>query len=149
MGKKKGHEVTDRDVANAFTALFEVVLVPQSKEEAEEIIRQKGIDLEKWNAEMYVMAQELLRSSPLNWRNVNQAELSQKVKRLESIPKRLDKTKEQLQDLIRQRLDELNLSPQQVPVAHRNQEELTKEDLASLLQELEFQLQEEEGENKE
>ena len=146
MGKKKSHEVTDRDIANAFESLFDETLVPRSREEAEEIIREAGIDPEKWKNEMYAMAQSQIRESPLNWRNVNKEEITKRIKKLESIPKQLDKTKDELQELIQDRLNQLNLSPRQAPAAYRNREELTKEDLASLLQELEYRLREESGE---
>lgn len=146
MGNNKDNKVTDRDIVNAFESLFDEVLVPQSIEEAEEIIRQAGVDPEEWKNEMYAMVQGMLRESPLNWRNVKKEELTKKIKELENIPKRLDKTKEELQELIQNRLDDLNLSLQQAPAAYRNREELTKEDLASLLQELEYQLREERSE---
>ena len=146
MGKKKGHEVTDRDIANAFESLFDETLVPRSKEEAEEIISKVGIDPEKWNNAMYAMVQSQIRESPFNWRNVKKEEITKRIRKLESIPKQLDKTKEELQEMIQDRLNQLDLSPRQAPAAYRNREELTKEDLASLLQELEFRLREERGE---
>lgn len=149
MSEKKNQEVNDKDIAQAFEALFDQALVPQSEEEADEIIREAGIDPEAWSDKMYALVQELLRSSPLNWRNVSKDELSNKAEALESIPKRLDKTKEELQELIQARLKRLNLSPQKAPAAYRNREVLTKEDLASLLQELDYQLREEGGEEGE
>jgi hypothetical protein len=143
MSKNKECSITDRDVAEAFETLFDETLLPESREEAEEIILEAGIDPEKWDNEMNIMVQKLLRDSPLNWRNIAQEEIFNIVSDLENIPKRVNKTIQELWELIDKALEELYPSKQNIPVAYRNLEEVTKEDLASLLQELEYQLHEE------
>lgn len=141
MNKNKKNSITDWNIAEAFESLFDEILIPETKKEADEIMSEAGIDANKWNDEMYTMIQKLLRESPLNWRNVTNVDISNIVKELESIPKHINKTRKELWDLIEKILDELYSSMHKVPVAYRNLEEVTEEDLASLLQELEYQLQ--------
>jgi hypothetical protein len=90
---------------------------------------------------MYTMVQSLLRDSPLNWRNVSDEEISRNIRELEKIPRRLSKSKQKLIEMIEVCLAEIYPSKKRVPAAYRNFKEITREDMASLLQELEYQVQ--------
>lgn len=141
MNKKNIRKITDMDIVESFENFLDEALTPDSQDEAEKIIQEAGIDPARWNHDVYTMVQNLLRESPLNWRNVREEEITREVKELERIPRRLSKSKQKLIEMIEACLAEIYPSKKRVPAAYRNFKEITREDMASLLQELEYQVQ--------
>ena len=133
MSKRKPPE-TDAELLAAFADLFDEIEI-ESDEEASQVLRAAGYDLDELDKEIRAIVKEAAASSPLNWRN-KQSQISISKERFNSIRRRLLSRSEMVATagaLIEQ------ISQSQVPATYyRNFEEMTDEDLATWLIELTF-----------
>lgn len=132
MNKRRSPQ-TDEELLQAFLDLFDEV-VPDSPEDVDDFLRESGYDPEKVGARMQVVAKKALENSPLNWRNRAGHELRQVRDRLENFVPGLKEGRTEIITAIQ----ELMVQHRLATTNFRNLEEATEEDLASLLCELEF-----------
>lgn len=139
MKKHKAVE-TDQDLINALADLFDEVNknATFSEEEVDITLREAGYDPEQVVKNMQTIADQALANSPLNWRNRAPKELKEAKAKLQAMSTDRPLNKVELKKSIQQLLDQLS-NPQKQAFAHfRNFESMSDEDLASLLNELEF-----------
>lgn len=139
------HELTDRDFLNALAELFNEIDLG-SPDEINAELRELGYDPDSFAKQMESIAKESLAKSPHNWRNKG-TELEEKRQKLaasvsDAVLQTRDHTIAAIQRLLEQ-IGETKL----VTAHYRNLEEITDEDLTSLLAEIEFLAMEQEQAN--
>ena len=130
---------TYRTFLNRIADLFDQI-PPEDINEAEQELRDGGLDPETVGQRMSVLAEQTLARSHLNWRSEAAAQRRQALDQLTHFAARIPESRYELENKIREILER---SPhfQQLPTvtAHfRNFTEASDEDLKSLLLELEF-----------
>lgn len=146
MTKKKPLE-TSEEFVNALTDLFNEI-GPETPEEVEAILREAGYDPAKLAAEMQAFAEQSLKNSPLNWRNRAQQELTAARSHFESTLSRVSRSRSELIEAIQQLLQQVGGQPQQALAHFRNFESASDDDLASMLEELEYLKSQQQGQDK-
>jgi len=145
MDEKKLPE-TYSDLSNAFLELFDTAL-PNDADEIDAFLRELGFDPVEVGANIRGLAEEALASSPLNWRVQAARELEAERARFDNLTgaKKLSRSEilAQMQALLSRVGAEHGLV-----TAHRNLEEASDEDLASLLDELLYLVSPEQQEEK-
>lgn len=139
----KKNKRTDEEIVAAFERLFDESLVPNSTQEAQEIIRNAGINPSAFLENMNSLTERILAESPHNWRNQKDDEIEEARTSLSriNIPKGL--SKQQLLDSIDSLLKKFPTGlPRSLQLAHRNATEQSQDDLAYLYQEILHQLAE-------
>lgn len=136
MSSRKGPR-TDQEFVEAFEHLL-YEHGPETSEEVDAFLRSEGLDPEVIAANGRAFVQKALASSPLNWRSYI-AERQRAKEELVAHQVSPTLSRDVLLAAIRESLS--GLSPQQIAqsgVQYRNLEEVTDEDLRSLLAELEY-----------
>ena len=139
MPKRKPPE-TDAELLAAFADLFDEIEM-ESDEDADEVLRAAGYDLDALDKEIRAIVDETVAASPLNWRN-KQAEIAQAKDRFNRMQKRL-LSRSEMETTAKSLIAKIPQSER--PAIHfRNFEEMTDEDLASWLIELNFLMEDSE-----
>lgn len=146
MTKKKPLE-TSEEFANTLADLFNET-EPETPEEIEAILREAGYDPAQLAIEMQAFAEQALKNSPLNWRNRAQQELTAARSHFESTLSRVSRSRSELIDAIQQLLQQVGSQSQPALAHFRNFEAATDDDLASMLEELEYLKSQQQGQDK-
>lgn len=121
----------------ALSDLFDEI-PPETPEEVDSVLREAGFDPKKVAAEMKDLAEKVLRQSPLDWRNQG-PELEAEKKHVAKFSIRIPQTRDELMEAIGKAISSVKGQEFEVMrVHHRDFENATDEDLASLLRELEY-----------
>ncbi|MCZ7570771.1 MAG: hypothetical protein M5U01_19600 [Ardenticatenaceae bacterium] len=133
---------TDKELVEAFDALFAEIPPPETPEEIDAILREASFDPDEVGARMQAAAERAWASSPLNWRNQNQ-KLTEAREHLESKSSTDRRSRAKILEDIEQTLAFLasvltGNAQERLAAHHRNLEQATDDDLASLLDELQF-----------
>jgi hypothetical protein len=130
---------TEEELVEAFDQLFDEIPSPQTREEIDEYIYEAGIDPEEFGAEVANIAADALKESPLNWRNRGQEEIARARANLEKIEKVEGRDRSNLLSIIDKFMEKIrSTNPKLAPIHYRSRDELSDEDLVSLVQELTF-----------
>jgi len=136
MSTRKGPR-TDRELVEAFEHLL-YDHEPETPEEVDAFLRSEGLDPETIVANGRAFVQKALASSPLNWRShVSERQTAKEELAAHEVSPTL--SRDDLLATVKKLLS--GLSPQQIAqtgVRYRNLEEVTDDDLRSLLAELEY-----------
>lgn len=124
---------TDEELVRSFLNLFDEV-VPDSPEDVDEFLRESGYDPDDIGARIQAVAKKALKDSPLNWRKRAGHELRQVRDRLENFAPGQKEGRTEIITAIQEFVVQHGLAT----ANFRNMEQATEEDLASLLFELEF-----------
>ena len=136
MAKRKPLE-TSEELVSAFADLFDAVEF-ETPEEIDAVLLEAGYDPNEIAARMRAVAVQTIAESPLNWRNQTDALEEERI-RLASLPSALLPSREDLIAGIESILARLPTVRRRTVMAyHRNLDEATNEDLASLLAELQY-----------
>jgi hypothetical protein len=127
---------TDLEVASDFDSLFNEIPEPQTDEEIQAFLADAGYDIQTLRAKGRDFVNELMAS---NWRFVSPEELNQVSAQIDEIPLRLHWSRERLVAAFQKVTSQLTSAGMQPSLGFRNQEKLTELDLATILQELEYQ----------
>jgi len=117
---------TEKDLVLAFADLFDEI-GPGAPEEMDAELREVGFDLDEVTARVLTVVKRTLADSPLNWRNRSRELEKQRSSRASFA-------------LFRQRTREENEATLRklAPAFYRNLNEISDDDLASLLADLEY-----------
>lgn len=126
---------TDLDIASAFDRLFNEVPEPNTDEEVRTFLEKAGYDMEKLRSEGMSFVKSLIAG---NWRFADLRDIQQAGAEINAIPLRKGWNRDQLTSAIEKLSAALSASRTQPSLAFRNLGELTNDDLATILQELEF-----------
>lgn len=127
---------TDLDIASGFDSLFSEIQEPTSQEEINAYLLEAGYDLEKLKAEGKSFINNLFAN---NWRFRNSQVIQEAARKINDIPLRKEFGHKQLIAAIKQLKNALD---PQLSMAFRNLDELTDQDLQTILQELEYKANE-------
>ncbi len=127
---------TDSDILKDFESLFGDIPEPETPEEIETYLVDAGYDIDALKAEGLRLANELIEG---NWRFVLPDEIEAATLSINNTPIRTGWKRDRLISAIQHIIDVLHQQRRQTGFAFRNLEELTDSDLASMLQELEYQ----------
>lgn len=130
---------TDKDIEREFESLFNLIHEPNTDEEIIKELEDTGYKLEELKTTGRKFVNNLIAN---NWRFVTSEEIDNKARKISEIPFRTNLTKDKLLIAIRKISEVLATKGSQPSLAFRNLENLTEEDLASILQELEFEASE-------
>jgi hypothetical protein len=135
MDKNKSPK-TDEDIVREFESLFNSAPEPSTNEELAEILYDAGYDLEALKAKGLEFVNNLIAN---NWRFVTSDEIDKAATKINKMPIRDGWDRNHLLGAI-QKISKALASGGGDPVlAFRNLEKLTNGDLASVLQELEYE----------
>jgi len=127
---------TDLEIASDFDSLFNEIPEPQTDEEIQAFLADAGYDIQVLKARGRDFVNDLMAS---NWRFVSPEELNQVSAQIDEVPLRLDWGRERLMAAFQKITSQLTSAGMHPRFAFRNQEQLTESDLATILQELEYQ----------
>jgi hypothetical protein len=128
---------TDAELMRAINKLFDEV-EPESPEEIDAILQETGYDPQQVAARMKAVADDALATSLLDWRNRAPKKIQQERAKLDSFVSSASRSRTDMVAAIRKLAAGLGGSQSLVGAYHRNFEEASDEDLASLLAELEY-----------
>jgi hypothetical protein len=134
--KENNTKRTDLDIASDFDALFTDISEPASDQEISDYLMEAGYDMDKLKANGKILIDNLLTN---NWRFRNPQVIHEAVKKINAIPLRENLGHEQLIAAIKQLKNAID---PQLSMVFRNLDELTDQDLRSILQELEYKANE-------
>lgn len=132
--KQRKQIETSAELVRAFADLFDEV-TPETAEEIDAELRAAEYNPEEIGASMQIAVQRALAQSPLNWRNRAQRELEAERSRIDEFARPRLRSRAETIAAIRQVLAQ---SGGHMAYAHRNLELETDEDLATLLEEIEY-----------
>ncbi len=132
--KKRKQIETSEELVRVFADLFDE-LAPETIEEADAELRSAGYDPAEVGTRIEAAAKRALAESPLNWRTRAQRELETERARISGRGEPAQRSRTELMAAINQVLQQFG---GQLAYAHRNLESETDEDLASLLEQLEY-----------
>jgi hypothetical protein len=135
MNKKKRIESSE-DLVNAVEELFDQTLM-DVPEEANTVLKEAGYDPDAVGKKMEAIARRAMSNSPLNWRNRARQELEKERSRLGGVSPLPPRSRTEMLaaiEKLRSRLGGRKLAS----VFFRNFEQATDDDLAGILEELEF-----------
>ena len=136
--RKRQPPTDNEELLDALADLFDEV-EPSTPEEVDKVLREAGHDPDKVATKMKAMAERALAQSPLNWRNTARREMDEERARLDGFKPDLPESRTDLITAIRKLLASLQIDQGRLAAAHhRNFEEVTDEDLASLFVELSY-----------
>ena len=136
MTKRKPPESSE-ELVSAFADLFNEV-EPETSEEIDAVLHEAGYDPDEVASRMRAVAQQAIAESPLNWRN-RVDELQEERDRLASFSPPLVLPREDLLKEIQSILGRIASGQARTIMAYyRNLDEVTNEDLASLLVDLQY-----------
>ena len=127
---------TDLEIASDFDSLFNEIPEPQTDEEIQAFLADAGYDIQVLKVRGRDFANDLMAS---NWRFVSPEELNQVSAQINEVPLRLDWSRERLMVAFQKIMSQLASAGMKPRLGFRNQEQLTELDLATILQELEYQ----------
>ncbi len=129
---------TERELIEALADLFEEI-PPETGEEADEVLRDAGLDPELVAKNMREFAEGVLAKSPLNWRNRAEHERAEAKRRLRGFESSMPSDRQGLLAEVSTLLERVRCQHQGlVAVEFRQFEESSEEDLRSLLAELRY-----------
>ena len=135
---KRQAPTNNRELVDAFADLFEET-EPEGPVEIDEALREAGHDPGAVGDWLKVIAERALAKSPANWRNRAQHEIEEEKTRLATFKPPVSGDRVSLIAAIQGLLTSLQNKQGTLATAfHRNLEEATDEDLASLLAELKY-----------
>jgi hypothetical protein len=129
-----------KDVIAALAELLDLDLLPVSKAEAEEHIREAGINPTDFEQRALAILRDIRAASPEDWRNSEHAAKDDKSIR-DQVPLRDDLPPAELMRKIQalaEKLSEHSLGKREIAHQFRNLDRLTASDLAHYLRELEI-----------
>lgn len=127
---------TEADLLRAAADLFDAVEA-ESPEDADTVLRAAGLDPTAVASRILDAVRKAAEQSSLNWRNQEQAMLRERS-RLEAVGSPKATTRQNLIAAIQRLASVGGRRTQELILAHRNLEQATDEDLATLLTELEY-----------
>lgn len=145
MSDQKPIQSTE-DLVNAIDDLIENAMM-ESLEEANAFLIEQGLDPDKIGKEFEQLAQQALSESPLHWKKRARAEIEQKREQLNKRLKISSLSRDEMLKAIRDLQRTLGGASPAIAY-YRNFEEVSDEDLAGILTELEF-LADAQGDNSE
>jgi hypothetical protein len=130
---------TETDLLQAILDLFDDVesMAPEDMQEIDEALRAAGLDPDAVAKRMDEVAQQAITASPFNWRNQTR-QMKAAQERLAAQRAARPTDREGMMTAIKKYFGLSNPEIQQVALAHRNFTSLPVEDLATLLDELEY-----------
>lgn len=134
--KENNAKRTDLDIASDFDALFNQIPEPTSEQEISDYLVEAGYDVDKLKANGKSFVDNLMAN---NWRFRDPQVIQEAAKKINAIPLRENLGHEQLVATIKRLKNALD---PQLSLAFRNLDELTDQDLRSILQELEYRANE-------
>lgn len=134
--KENNAKRTDLDIASDFDALFNQIPEPTSEQEISDYLVEAGYDVDKLKANGKSFVDNLIAN---NWRFRRPQVIQEEAKIINAIPLRENLGHEQLVAAIKRIKNALD---PQLSLAFRNLDELTDQDLRSILQELEYKANE-------
>jgi len=134
MDKNRPHK-TDEDIIREIDRLFEEIPEPSTDEEIKNYLIDAGYNPEDLKTKGLEFANNLMAK---NWRFVTSEEIDEISMEINKIPLREDWNRNQLLQAIRKASELLSQGGGEPALAFRKLEKLTDTDLASVLQELEF-----------
>ena len=137
MDKRKEPEDYE-DLVNALADLFDEV-DPETPEEVDTILVEAGYDPNEIAAHMNATARQAMLESPLSWRNRALKGIQGEQARLEGLDNPLAKGRIEIVAAIHDLIRRMGVEQYKLVGARfRNLEKSTEEDLASLLRDLEY-----------
>lgn len=133
MNEKKSPE-TYFELSNAFLELFDSVL-PEDSDEIDELLLEMGFDPGKVAAGLRELADRATAESPLNWRVQAARELKTERARFTKLIRRSELSRNEILAQIQALLSK-GSAERSFLAAHRNLQDLSDEDLASLMEDL-------------
>ena len=116
----------------------------ESPEEVDEFLREAGIDPDEFAVKMQKVAEDAIKNSPLNWRNQAHKLIAEARMKLEGRQLTTVLSREEIDATLHQLFEKLRFENSQViPLHFRNFEAATDEDRLSLINELEYLLEQE------
>lgn len=141
MSEKKS-DPRDEKMIDIFSQLLDLDLLPQSIDEAEEILRVANINIDEFNKKSLHILREISREFENDWRNVGIEEVLSISNNLDGIPLDLGSGKEVLVQRIQNLIANIGAhnksSIAKLGLAWRNLDKQSNEDLARVLRKLEF-----------
>lgn len=129
---------SDREIIKRFDTLFEDIPELQTEEEINEFLQTIGYSAEELKRKGQEFAEKLLES---NWRFVSEEIIENQREKLLTIDLQINNSRESIIKKIKETTQALSARGITAPllpgVAHRNLEKETKQDLASLLRQIE------------
>ncbi|KKN21382.1 hypothetical protein LCGC14_0925990 [marine sediment metagenome] len=134
---------SEEDLLLAVADLFDEV-TEEDIEEIDAALIEYGYDPEEVGRQMRMVAERALGDSPLNWRNQARQEIQRERERIESLTSQaINKTRAEILARASELLELAKAIHKKPALAHfRNFEEMTEQDLADLVEELEHLLSE-------
>lgn len=140
MGEDRSRPMNDDEILDAFADLLREV-VPEGREEIDALLVEAGLDPEGVRAEASELIKDLKATTPLDWRN-RQEELKEAQGRRAEGLSRLPKDREGLLRRLQELLEDSDLKQAYVHFRNKQNEELSEEELRSLVRDVEFALEE-------
>ena len=128
---------TYEELTRVLADLFDEV-GPDTPEEVDAVLVEAGYDPDEVGRQMQAIAEQAMANSPVNWRNRAQQELAAERARYERTASTPSGSREDMISGIRHLISQMGQRPSQVFAYHRNLEDMSDEDLASLLSDLEY-----------
>jgi len=113
--------------------------IPEAPEDIDEALREVGFDPAEFSSRMGSVAEKALSDSPLNWRVSAPKEIELATEKLKGVSLTSGLDRSEIIEEIKKIIDLLGGEQQMQAFAHhRNLESATDDDLASLLEDLQF-----------
>ena len=128
---------TYEELTRVLADLFDEV-GPDTPEEVDAVLVEAGYDPDEVGRQMQTFAEQAMANSPVNWRNRAQQELAAERALYERTAPTPSGSREDIISGIRHLISQMGRRPSQVFAYHRNLEEMSDEDLASVLSDLEY-----------
>ena len=138
MDKNKSYK-TDEEIVREFNQLFEKIPEPSSDEEIKNYLNNAGYNLDDLKTKGLEFANNLMAN---NWRFITPEELDNVSAKINNIPIGEGWDRTQLLRAIQKALETLSQGGKEPVLAFRKLEKLTDTDLTSVLQELEYKVNE-------
>ena len=126
---------TDKEIVEAFAALFDEI--DFDSEEVNEILHEAGYDPNEVGNHLKQVVERTWAASPFNWRNQADAIQNERTKIDELISGAVDKTRGEMEQAAQALL---GMFKKPAAVHFRNYKEMTDEELAGWLHELQYLL---------
>jgi hypothetical protein len=138
VNKRRSIE-TNEDLLRAFADFLEDP-DPLTTEEIDAALCEAGYNPDEVGARIEISAKQALARSPLNWRNRARAEIEHQRERIATIQKEqsIAEAPRNKTSLVKAIEELAQTATRKVALAHRDLESHTEEDLATLLAELQF-----------
>jgi len=136
------------ELLDAIYELFDGI-VPEAPEEVDAFLVESGYSPDELDEKFKALAAHALDRSPYDWRNRARAKMEKDKERLALLKQEVPEGKSNLLRAIQELLEVSSIKSQgKLRLAHRNFEELTENDLATLYLDLKFLQDESESEDE-